>query len=336
MKKVISIIVTIIVLVGIAILFAVRWNAWFAMPAEPQWNGETIDYHFYCFGEDSVPGFVKTDAEQPCWHDTLEPDTLHIILFGDIHNGITHSQLESIASRHPKIDCYAQLGDFFERCYPYYMQLTYREFSGTRFESLPILSTPGNHEYTKGWSKRLSSAWTSTFKHPSNGYKGAEGKTYYVDFQNLRFIAIDTNGFNQLSDLTRVNTWLKQAIKEAGDRFVIVMMHHPIRSQAKGRYNPILFPTFFKAIRGADVIFTGHDHLYARHKNVINTNASLKHYNAKHGQKTLHEPVYEVITVTNESLQVETCLFRDGSVYDSVKYTKQNSPVDKVTAKNHQ
>ena len=324
MKKGISIIVTILVLVGIAILFAVRWNAWFAMPAEPQWNGEIIDYHFYCFGEDFVPGFVKTNVKVPYWQDTLIPDTLQIILFGDIHNSLTHEQLDAISLRHPNVDCYAQLGDFFERLYPYYIQRNYDALKDTRFESLPVLATPGNHEYIKGIRPRISPLWFTLFCNPLNGPIGMPPSTYYVDFAHLRFIAIDTNNLFWLREYTRINTWVKAAIDGAGDRFVVVMMHHPIHASARGRTNILKAAALFRAIEGADIVFSGHDHTYSRKMPFINTNSSNKFYSLSKKTKAESDslwkaqshPLYELITVTSSSLQLETRRIDDGTLVD--------------------
>ena len=44
MRKWISIILIGLLLAGGAVLCIVRWQAWFGMPAEPQWTGETLSY----------------------------------------------------------------------------------------------------------------------------------------------------------------------------------------------------------------------------------------------------------------------------------------------------
>lgn len=141
-----------LLIIGGGALCAIRWQAWFGNPAEPQWTADTLDYHFYTFAADSLPGFVQT---KDGWQDTQSPDTLRIMLLGDVHNSLSRADYDTLAARNPHLDCYAQLGDYIERGYFYYFQQLYHELSGSAFDSLPVLSCPGNHEYHKGFAVLL-------------------------------------------------------------------------------------------------------------------------------------------------------------------------------------
>ena len=145
-----------LLLIGGGALCAIRWQAWFGNPAEPQWTADTLDYHFYTFAADSLPGFVQT---KDGWQDTQSPDTLRILLLGDVHNSLSRADYDTLAARNPHLDCYAQLGDYIERGYFYYFQQLYHELSGSAFDSLPVLSCPGNHEYHKGLRRTLTPLW---------------------------------------------------------------------------------------------------------------------------------------------------------------------------------
>ena len=317
-------ILTSILLTGGILLCAIRWQAWFGNPPEPYWQSDTIDYRFYTFGDDSVPGF---EHDGLYWQDLREPDTLQILLFADVHNALGHSQWQQIGEWHPQTDCYAQLGDWVERGYFYYNQQLYHDLQGTAFEEWPVINVPGNHEYRKGVIRRLPDYWLETFRHPLNGPKESLGLTYYVDFPRLRFIVIDTNGLHHLHERTRTNTWLKTVIKTAGDRFVVAMMHHPVHSSAKGRFNPATFLTFARPLAKADVVFAGHDHNYFRRMPYINASSTTKvHERKARLQDSLSilpgTPLYELIKVYGDTLRVETRQCDTGELCDEVTLVK--------------
>ena len=206
---------------------------------------------------------------------------------------------------------------------------------GTLFEQLPIVCTPGNHEYRKGVVKRLPDLWYSVFPQPHNGPYRFLGTTFYVDFPDLRLIAIDTNGLQRLSDYTIVNTWVRKALQEAGDRFTVVMMHHPVYSASSGRQNPFVNLTFRRVLQDADIVFAGHDHNYARRLPFIVTNSAKKFYLSKVNPKDTRicsgKQLYNIVTVSRtaphtclpstltDTLCIETRLLETGELYDLVK-----------------
>lgn len=273
-----------IVLTAVAVLCVVRWHAWFAMPSEPEWTADTLDIHFRTFAGDSPihrpEGLFCSDSV------AFNSETLRLLVFGDVHNSISHEQYAAIAARHPEIDAYAQLGDFMERGYFYYAQLLAHQLDSTVFDSLPVICCAGNHEYGKGVRRVLSPLWTEMFPAPANGPVNFIGRSYYIDFPYLRYIVIDTNGIHDLRDFTRVVTWLKSVLcftdspvhrftdspaRSAVQPFTVVMMHHPVLSSARGRFNMGVFLFFYRTLRlHADLVLAGHDHNYARRLPFVN------------------------------------------------------------------
>ena len=323
MRRWIGWIIFLCLLAGGAIICTIRWEAWFSNPAEKEWKEPEIAYQFITFDNDSVL----------C---ALQRDTLSFILLGDIHNSLTHDDFSSIAERHPNVQFLAQLGDWMERPYHYYEQMMYQSFVGTNFDSLPILTIPGNHEYLKGLVKKLPTHWKTIFPNPHNGPARYLGTTYFVDFPHLRIIAIDTDGLHRVSDYTQVAFWLNKTLREASDKFTLVMMHHPVYSTADGRCNPLIWLNFHGAMREADVVFAGHDHNYARRIEqykarfwkreeptvFITTNASTKVYPIKqlikYDASLSGKAVYEYITVTPNILHVSTYTIDSGELIDDV------------------
>ena len=228
MKKIIGWIIGLCLLAGGATVCAIRWEAWFGNPPEPEWTGEKITHQFITMNNDSVLR-------------ALQRDTLSFLLLGDIHNSLTNDQLATLSERHSDIQFYAQLGDWMERPYMYYEQMMYQSLLGTRFDTLPIVAIPGNHEYLKGVVKTLPEHWKTLFPNPQNGPARFLGTSYYVDFPCMRLIAVNTDGLQRMSDYTQVAFWVKKCLLDACDRFTIVMMHHPIYSTAEGRSNPLMW-----------------------------------------------------------------------------------------------
>lgn len=316
MRRLKYIILSIIIVSGV-VLCAVRWRVWFVNPAEPEFTGDTLTYHFATFGQKSVPGFVQTADG---WQDKKCPDSLQFILLGDVHNTVENLQWTQMAERHPDVDFYAQLGDFMDRCYFYYAQQLYHQLNGTPFAQLPVATCPGNHEYTKGIVRTLSDMWYQIFPNPHNGPQRYLGSTYYIDFPNLRLIAIDTNGLRSLSDYTIVHTWAMEALQGAGNRFRVVMMHHPVYSSARGRQNVLIHVTFRSLASQANLIFSGHDHNYIRRLPFVGTNATTRYHRPKNASAPAYstEQLYQLITVTADSLRMETRLMNTGELCDEV------------------
>ena len=324
MKRYIGWIIGLCLLAGGATICAIRWEAWFGNPPELEWTGEKITHQFITMNNDSVLR-------------ALQRDTLSFLLLGDIHNSLTNDQMAALSQRHSDIQFWAQMGDWMERPYFYYEQMMYQSLLGTRFDSLPIIAIPGNHEYLKGIVKTLPEHWKTIFPNPQNGPARFLGTTYYVDFPQLRFIALDTDGLHRVSDYTQVAFWLKNTLRNAGKKFTVVMMHHPVYSSAQGRSNPLMWLAFRSAMREADVVFSGHDHNYARHIEhykarfwkkeeptvFIGTNASNKKYavkeNPKYEASLMGEPVYEYIFVTPTILHISTYTLHLGDLIDEVE-----------------
>ena len=327
MKKIIGWIIGLCLLAGGATVCAIRWEAWFGNPPEPEWTGEKITHQFMTMNNDSVLR-------------TLQRDTLSFLLLGDIHNSLTNDQMAALSERHSDIQFWAQMGDWMERPYMYYEQMMYQSLLGTRFDSLPIIAIPGNHEYLKGIVKNLPEHWKTIFPNPQNGPARFLGTTYYVDFPHLRLIALDTDGLHRMSDYTQVAFWLKQSLTNAKDKHTVVIMHHPVFSTAQGRQNPLIWLSFYGILREADVVFSGHDHNYARrtveYKErfwvkqqptlFIGTNASKKMYAVK--EKVNYEcsfsgePVYEYVVVTKDTLSIHTYNLHSGELIDEVKVSQ--------------
>ena len=103
-----EIIIASVLLVGVAVLCIVRWQAWFGMPEEPFWPEEPIEYTFPSL--DSVKAVVGKNA------------TSTYVVLGDVHNNLKVDDYNAIASRVEHIDAVLQVGDWMQRGQNYYYQ----------------------------------------------------------------------------------------------------------------------------------------------------------------------------------------------------------------------
>lgn len=310
MRKWIKIVIPSLLLAGGVILCVVRWQVWFGMPAEPEWTGERLSEVFL-----------------PNVHDTT-PESLDFLVLGDIHNRLSRADYDTLAARVPQADGLVQIGDWLQRGQEYYYQLLLREWTNSALYGTPVIACPGNHEYTKGLDKHLSATWQKAFIHPHNGPEGVPGASYHLDFPSLRIIAIDTNPLTRMVYLTRTLTWVRGLMNSAGDRYTVVIMHHPVFSAAKGRFNALIYATFRHALGNADLVIAGHDHSYMRKAPfvVLNTSGPLKpqrfHYTP---EVTDTVPVYGVLSIAQDSTDQHAVpmIFRvyhlsDGQAIDSL------------------
>ncbi len=135
---------------------------------------------------------------------------------------------------------------------------------------MPSIATPGNHEYSKKTvevdgekktTRTLSRHWQPTFSFPQNGPEGLKESVYWIDYNGVRFISLNSNEQHEIQA-----EWVKQVLKANPHRWTIVTFHHPMYSSAKGRDNVELrklWKPIFDEHR-VDLVLQGHDHSYAR------------------------------------------------------------------------
>jgi hypothetical protein len=144
---------------------------------------------------------------------------------------------------------------------------------------IPSLPATGNHEHVSepgpdGSSQRvLSPHWPVQFTFPDNGPEGMEETVYYVDFQGVRFIALNSTAavYDNAPDRVREQAaWLEEVLRDNPNRWTVVTFHHPVVSVARGRDNPALQEHWQPLLEryGVDLVLQGHDHAYGRGSNL--------------------------------------------------------------------
>lgn len=143
------------------------------------------------------------------------------------------------------------------------------EGAGFIHQMIPAIPTPGNHEYRRDstGSLVLDPHWKVQFNLPKNGPVGLQDAVYYLDYQDLRIVSLNSQLI--MLDSVAASTqekWLESVLASSTKKWNIVVMHHPVYSTAKSRDNTILrerFKPIFEKY-GVDLVLQGHDHTYAR------------------------------------------------------------------------
>lgn len=139
------------------------------------------------------------------------------------------------------------------------------------------ISVPGNHEYSGG----LSQFWRPQFPYPDNGPGNAELKqtVYYLDYQGVRFIALDSNHQSNATLMAAQTAWLEGVLRDNPNKWTVVTFHHPVYSTTGTRNNPNVRSQWGPLFEqyGVDLVLQGHDHSYGRGNVATNRRSASVH-----------------------------------------------------------
>ena len=136
------------------------------------------------------------------------------------------------------------------------------------YATIPQIMTPGNHDYQE---LLLDPHWNAQFTLPQNGPSGLEGTCYFVDYENLRLISIDSATDYELENesgaaMITQKIWLDSVLTNNTKGWTILTTHLPFYSPKESRDNQHLRTHFQPIIEkhGVDMVLSGHDHSYGR------------------------------------------------------------------------
>jgi len=141
---------------------------------------------------------------------------------------------------------------------------------GWLYGMVPSIPASGNHEHVKTTVNgkevyQISPLWNAHFSLPQNGPKKLLNTAYYLDYQNVRFIVLNSQSAVD-STVPEQASWLETVLKNNPCRWTIVIQHHPMFSVSLGRDNSGLrqmFKSVFEKYK-VDLVLQGHDHTYGR------------------------------------------------------------------------
>ena len=216
-----------------------RWSEWFHYTTA---STEPEPFSFIYFGDaqNDVKSFWSRTIRQAFMDD---PKAKFIIHAGDLINI-------------PEAD--NEWGEWF--------------YAGSFIHSmLPMIATPGNHEYTIGPNGQaiVDRLWTKQFTFPQNGPEGPNlsETAYYVDYQGVRIISLNSMEIEN-RDTTRYKIqleWLDKVLADNPNNWTILTFHIPVFGAARDDSETLKkhFKPLFDKYQ-VDLVLQGHDHVYGR------------------------------------------------------------------------
>jgi hypothetical protein len=148
--------------------------------------------------------------------------------------------------------------------------------AGFIFRMTPSIMVPGNHDMAykfengkialdargrKDRIKSISPMWRPQLTFPENGVPGLEETSYYVDYQGVRLIMINSN-----DRLDEQAAWMEKLLSQNPNTWTVVTFHHPLYSYGRERDDRATRNAFLGLFDRyhVDLVLTGHDHTYAR------------------------------------------------------------------------
>jgi hypothetical protein len=135
------------------------------------------------------------------------------------------------------------------------------------------VAVAGNHEHIRqeNGPRTLMPQWPVHFRFPDNGPVPLQNTVYYMDYQGVRYIGLDSQQALQDHEMLGLQAdWLRRVLNDNPNRWTVVSYHHPMFSVSRGRDNPPLReqwqPVFDEF--NVDLVLQGHDHAYGRGENV--------------------------------------------------------------------
>ncbi len=202
---------------------------------------------------------------------SAEPEPFAFLYVGDAQNYILELWSRLIREGYrtaPEARFIIHAGDLVSEAHSERQWHEWFTAGGWIHSMLPSIPVPGNHEfepYTEEEDENdiehLSVQWNPQFTLPVNGPEGLNETSYYVDYQGVRILAL--NSSEQQEDQA---AWLEEVLTDNPNKWTVATFHHPLFSASAGRNNNelrALWKPIFDKYR-VDIALQGHDHSYAR------------------------------------------------------------------------
>jgi len=268
-----------------------------------------------------------------------EPFTF--LYLGDAQNNILSSCPRVVREaflRHSGIRFVLHAGDLVNRGERDAEWAEWFQMLGWMGASVPSVPTAGNHEYARDAQERrfLTTHWRAQFTLPENGIDTLKESNYFIDFQGVRIISLNSN--ESLEEQTK---WLEGVLARNPNRWTIVTFHHPVFSSAQGRdsarIRSIVKPIFDRY--RVDLVLQGHDHTYARsvpqeggtvYVNSV-TGPKMYRLNRQDWMQRFAEDtqLYQIVRVMRDRIVFQTYT-ATGELFDAFEIVKRDGTVNRV------
>lgn len=234
----------------------------------------TSHYHSVEF-RDLVPGtkYAYRVGDGVNWSEwfhfstaRIEHEAFSFIYFGDAQNDIRtlwSRVIREAYSDAPKAKFLLHAGDLVNTAQS---EAQWGEWFGAGAwlnATIPNVPVVGNHEMHKVDEQRrqVTHHWRPQFTLPLQGPEGLEETCYTFEYQNTRFVILNSN-----MKIQEQAKWLDEVLTQNTKPWVVCSFHHPIFSTAKDRDNAALRAAWKPILdkHRVDLVLQGHDHSYGR------------------------------------------------------------------------
>lgn len=278
----------------------------------------------------------------------------NFIYLGDFQNDIKSLCSRTIRqaySHFPNADFMLFAGDLVSRSTEdYWSEFFYA--GDWIYGTMPSLATPGNHEYTQETEtgpRVFSRHWNQIFVNPQNGPENLKNQSFYIDYQGVRFISLNSPalGYSEENAVNSTN-WLQKVLSDNPNQWTILFTHYPVYSCSQGRnnerYRSALKPILEKY--GVDLVLQGHDHTYCRGQNLNGIGVDCKNppmymvsvsgpkmyglnVNKWSDRVASQTQLYQNIVVNDDTIFVQAFTVT-GELYDEFSLIKNKNGFNKV------
>ena len=249
--------------------------------------------------------------------------SLTMIGLGDTqidNRGVPRATLRRALAEAPGAQLVLQAGDVVNRPYKGSQWADLFAAMGAAASTRNWVVSIGNHEQCVLVLKCRANgaeAFRSYFDWPDNGFPQQGETWFFVDYQGVRIVVLDSFG----GRMAEQAAFLDKALAENPSRWSIVLMHAAPFSSRPDRDNPpevrdLWLPVIEK--RDVDLVLSGHDHSYARGSRTPNgpvfavSVSGPKYYEVTDADWTLNgasrtvwaagTSTYQVITIAGDTM----------------------------------
>lgn len=261
------------------------------------WPGANDHYHSVTF-RDLKPGTsylyrVGNGEHWSEWHrfrtESEANESFSFIYLGDAQNNTFEywpAAVRASYSHFPKAKFAIHAGDLALSSGGDHIWGNWFEAGGWIHATRPNLPSPGNSDHIRLATEEVDQRmvypqWRAQFTLPQNGPDALRDYTYYMDYQNARFISLYSN-FQSVRDgreilldpdtkvtdeiMEEQTEWLKDVLEKSEQDWNIVVFHHPVFTAREDRHNERLSAQWRDVFTemGVDLVLQGHDHAYSR------------------------------------------------------------------------
>jgi len=223
--------------------------------------------YIYRLGEEtdwSEPGRFTTAA--------TKVSQFKFLVFGDSQStnyNVWRSTLHQAYQANPEAVFFTNMGDLVDRGQDYAQWKAW--FDAVQGVNIPVMPVTGNHEsYTPEGSFSMPILFTAQLKLPLNGPEGLKGHVYSFDYGDVHFSMLDSQEGEEKRFVPAMldiqAAWLENDLRATNKKWKIICLHRPPYNNKEKGANENIREAFVPIIDKyhVDVVFTGHEHVYAR------------------------------------------------------------------------